>query len=333
MELTNTTPYCAERVVLPNKEGRDLLVVIVKAAFNPANGERLVPAEVQIPVQLADTHYDAPDESSIRDESDLAPYKPNTDVVLLGHAQPAKGRVGQLDVSLAVGTLKHTVRVFGRRNWERGILAEKISAPEPFERVPLCYEYAFGGKDLTPAEESRHENEARNPVGIGFRAGKSRRKIQGSPLPNLEDPIALIKTPKDRPAPVGFGFIGRHWQPRLAYAGTMDQAWTDDRMPLPPRDFDDRYFNGAHPALVYRGWLQGDESVRVINAGPWGPLHFTLPGACPGVRLESRSGGISPAMRLDTLVIDADEGKVIVVWRGAVDVHGMLHKIMRISVG
>jgi hypothetical protein len=333
MELINTTPYCAERVVLQNKEGRDLLVVVVKGTFVLADRERVLPAEEQTPIQLADTFHGKPGESSVRYESDLAPCKPNTDVVLLGHAHAARGRVNQLDVSLSVGALKHTIRVFGHRHWEQGFLSEKISAAQPFEMLPLRYEYAFGGKDLTPAQASRHEHEARNPVGVGFRARKSRRAIEGDPLPNLEDPAALIKNPDDRPAPAGFGFFGRHWQPRLAYAGTMDQNWADQRLPLPPQDFDERYFNGAHPSLVYRGFLRGDEPVRVANAAPSGLLRFSLPGECPGVRVLASTGETVPAMRLDTLVIEPDDGRVIVVWRGSMDVHGSLHKVRRISVG
>ena len=47
-----------------------------------------------------------------------------------------------------------------------------------------------------------------------------------------------------------FGPVGRHWEPRVRYAGTYDDRWTEDRMPLLPKDFDDRFHNAAPPGLV-----------------------------------------------------------------------------------
>src|SRR5262245_21222552 len=96
-------------------------------------------------------------------------------------------------------------------------------------------------------------------------------------LPILEDPRALIKTPRDTPAPTGFGFLGRAWQPRLAFAGTWDERWRQDRCPLLPLDFDERYHNGAPADQIATPHLAGGEPVAVTGASPRGELRFDLP--------------------------------------------------------
>ncbi|QIO08920.1 DUF2169 family type VI secretion system accessory protein [Acinetobacter lanii] len=55
--------------------------------------------------------------------------------------------------------------------------------------------------------------------------------------------------------PAGFGFIGRSWLPRIAYAGTYDQKWLDEQHPYPPFDMDYRYWNGAPE----------DQQIEVFN--------------------------------------------------------------------
>ena len=45
--------------------------------------------------------------------------------------------------------------------------------------------------------------------GTGYVAGRGSELLEGMALPNLEDPNDLISGWKDRPAPAGFGFVGR----------------------------------------------------------------------------------------------------------------------------
>jgi hypothetical protein len=78
--------------------------------------------------------------------------------------------------------------------------------------------------------------------------------------------------------PAGFGFIAGDWQPRLALAGTYDEAWTKKRAPLLPKDFDRRFFNAATPGLVTADYLAGNEKVLVLGATAEGRWEFRLPG-------------------------------------------------------
>jgi len=332
MEMVNQTSFVAERIVLQDKSGRDILVVIVKCTYSIEGKGHLVPAEVQVPIQMADDFYGEPGESSVRYESDLALKKVGTDIVLLGHAYSQGSKSPHVDVSLKVGALQSTVRVFGDRRWDKVLGITRISSPEPFERIPLVYERAYGGKDLSSPDSKHHEHEARNPVGRGFRAKKSKQEIEGMLIPNLEDPAHLIRDIDHRPEPVGFGFIGRHWQPRMSFAGTYDEAWMKNRCPLLPDDFDDRYFNGAHPKLVSRQYLQGNEPVEVLNASVKGMLRFSLPGDRPDVVVTIAEEDNSLQMNFDTLIIEPDEKRVMMVWRGTMDIYNRLYQVKKIEV-
>lgn len=332
MELTNTTPFAAERVVLQDKSGRDLLVVVVKCTYSIDERGRLQPAEKQVPIQMADEFYGEPGESSVQYESDLAVQKVGTDVVLLGHAYAPKGKATQVDVFLKVGPIQAKARVFGDRRWDKVLGLTRITPPEPFEKIALVYERAYGGKDFTAPDPKHHESEPRNPVGRGFRAKKSKASIEEIFLPNLEAPAHLIGNIDDRPEPVGFGFVGRHWQPRVRYAGTYDEAWTKNRCPLLPEDFDNRYFNGAHPRLVSSRFLEGNEPVEVFGASLKGLLRFTLPGRRPTVSVSIEEERSVLELNFDTLLIEPDASRISMVWRGSRDIYNRLYKVKKIEV-
>jgi hypothetical protein len=307
-------------------------VVIVKGTFDIAGG-RMAPAAEQEPLRWADEYWGQPGESSVRYECDAVPFKTGTDVVMAGHAYAGKGRTAHVDVSLQVGALRKTARVFGDRKWTKGRIGKaRISDPEPFERLPLIYELAFGGQDLTGQEPQR---EARNPVGRGFIGQRGRRAVDGLPLPNIENPAQLIDQPGDHPEPVGFGFVARDWQPRVALAGTYDSVWEKERSPLLPADFNKDYFNGAPAGLVSRPCLQGGEPVEIVNASQPSPLRFSLPTGGPQVRMLMGEAPFSLALELDTLIIEPDALKIVAIWRGGQDVHGRLSQVegLEVSLG
>lgn len=195
----------------------------------------------------------------------------------------------------------------------------RMSSPGVFDRIPLVFERSFGGADKSHPEERYHEYELRNPVGVGFRARKSKKPVDESALPNIEDPRALISSPDDRPQPAGLGFIGPTWQPRLGFAGTYDEAWEKKRKPLLPEDFSPHFFNAAHPDLVCTGHLNGDEEVTAIGVSPDGPLSFNLPGAEPSCTIECANVDALPvALRLQKVVLKPDERRLLLVWVGAI---------------
>lgn len=328
MLLDNATPFAAERYGLNDENGANLLLVVIKGTYEFDRRGEIALAEEQEPIELADQYYGKPGESSVKYASDFSFDKVATDIALTGHAFAPGGRAKESSVTLQVGNLQKTIRVFGDRYWNRIIGLSSISTPQPFEKIPLVYERSFGGLDSSNPDPEQQEVESRNPVGLGFRAKKSRVPVKGSKLPNLEDPKGFIKSPDDRPKPVGFGFIGPAWQPRLAFAGTYDETWQKSRMPLLPLDFDKRFFNAAHPDLVYRGFLKGNESVKVSGVSLEGPIQFSLPDFVPSCTAETKETGSQQLeMKLDKLAIDADKNRFIIVWSGSMRIPGEFQDI------
>ena len=290
-------------------------------------------ADEQAPIQLAPLYSGEPGSSSLLYDTDLVLEKPGTDCVLVGHAWAPQGKAPHVDVSFSVGEVRKQGRVFGERIWLKVLGAVSLSRPVPFEKIPLVWERAFGGADTSWQEPAGHEFCLENPVGVGLMAHKSRLVIDGLPLPNIENPSDLIKTPRQRPRPVGFGMIPPHWQPRAGYAGTYDDSWRKTVSPLPPADLDPRFYSAAAPGLVSQRYLTGSEGVLIEGAARQGRLQFSLPGIALRATVRRRGGEEELPMRLDTVIVEPDNARLVLVWRGTINVHGQIHEIGPVRVG
>jgi hypothetical protein len=338
MEIVNETPFFITPMFWEDIQGQAKLTVIVKATFAIKTGEPIT-AQEQLPIFTTDENYGEDPLASVRFESDMVPFKPLADVVLVGRAHAPGGRpITKLDVTMRVGRLQKTIRVFGDRKWwfpSKLTLIPAISHPEPFVTMDLTCERAFGGIDEAAANYCKE-----NLNGKGFIGKKSKKSINGKPLPNLENPNNLIWSWKSHPKPVGFGFFGRGGMPRLQYAGTYDEKYEKERAPALPLDFSYAIFNGAHPDLQVRGYLRGDEAVELKNLSREPVMRFQLPGIHPHIMIskwavppdewieqKTGEGGevtleqvptTEEAIKavLDTLVIVPDEGIFYEVFRG-----------------
>jgi hypothetical protein len=316
MRIENPTPL--ETLALPmiNRGDRTTLIIIVKGTFTFAP-EKTELADDQIPIAFGDQLYEKKG-AGIRYETDLVPFKPKTDVVLCGRAYAPQNQPAQkVDVSLKLGPVEKHLRVYGKRLWNySGLLSHRyaVTATKPFVTCPIRYTEAFGGMDPTTGEYCD-----RNLAGKGYYSRKTKNKLTGWPLPRIEDPKALIRTPEDHPKPVGFGFYHRAWQPRAACAGTFDDAWRKNRSPKLPEDFNYHFYNGAHPDLQVKGYLNGDEPVELVNLTPEGLARFDLPGIMPACLIKRINAQESEKVKLnlDTVFIEPDKRNFSLVWRGA----------------
>jgi len=329
----NTTGMEAGISVSTNKEGYDFCVVVVKGTFSIEKNGNLILSDEQMPMVYADEHYGDPGSTPIKYECDFAPYKPRTDILVNGYAYSETGKpITETMVGLAVGKVRKTIKVFGNRVWQGGVIGFRASSPEPFIKIPLRYEKAFGGSDYSHQEQKNHGSELRNLAGVGFLKNSDLNNVENTPLPNLEDPSALIRSWSDKPSPVGFGIVGRGWQPRVKYAGTYDKKWLDDRFPFLPNDFDEQYFLSASqdqqlPSLV------GGEMVRCLNMTPERLLTLTVPTLEVPVTyfFRDRTENVTP--KLDTFLIEPDEGRVLITWRCRIVLGRKLNALREIKVG
>ena len=332
LQLKKYPPFEATMLLTSDPQGIESLYTIVKGTF--VLGEKLIPADKQLPIVAADKYHSEPNSSSIRAPGDLGLIKPTTDLLLIGHAHAPAGRPAeQMSVTLAVGSaITKTVQVFGDRFWTKGITGTSISDPEPFTKMPLTWERAFGGSDLTNDDPPKAQMTERNPVGIGFRIKNGKKELDGLKLPNLESPQQLIGSWRDRPEPAAFAPICPHWQPRKTYAGTYDEAWEKNRSPQLPADFDNRFFQLAPPDLQSPAYLQGGEDVQATGVTPAGTLQFRLPQYRFEIIHRLDSGNQPRPANLDTVLIEPDESRVVLLWRAVFPCDKKALKIREIEV-
>jgi hypothetical protein len=315
-----------------DKTGREHATPVLKVTFVvDAHGRAALDEEDPANVVLADEMNGAdPATSSIRRPSDVFEHKPGTDVILVGHAHAPAGRsVSHVDVSLRVGPVAKTVRAHGLRVWQASAFGGVAPGPARAlrEPVPLVYELAWGGLDLGDPE--RPVGEWRNMVGRGV--ARDWRALVGQPAAQLEDPERPLRGGRDG-VPWCFGALHRHWRPRVEFAGTYDEAWQRDKMPLLPDDFDDRF----HVTVPHDQWsptpLRGDEPIEVLGATPEGAWRFSLPRLAPGFSSRFRGRARDHRTHLDTILIDADRRRVELTWRAAIPIPKKYEEIERIEI-
>lgn len=315
LQLRNQTPFVPAMFLFPDEQGVDTLYVALKATFE-LRGNALAVAEKQQPLVLADEYMGEPGKSGLKRAGEASLLKPGTDVLVAGEVHAPKGRrVDSCLTSVRVGPVRQVLQVFGNRKWKGGLISPGISSPEPFTRMPLVWERAFGGTH--EVGEGRILAEPRNPVGQGFRGKRSGSEMVGRALPNLEDPQQLIGSISDGPAPVGLGPVAPAWEPRKRFAGTYDEAWRTQRAPYLPQDFRPEFFCVAPPALRVREGLKAGELVELLNLSPQGGHRFTLPRCELGVTVRIAGKPEPVSMRLETVLLEPGEGRVCLTWRGA----------------
>jgi uncharacterized protein YjbI with pentapeptide repeats len=289
------------------KPGERSACFAIKSTYRLRHGTEPVPIDEPEPVS-GDRYQDEDPTKSLLYPSDIAPFKPKADVVVLATAHaPGKRPVLRLPVRIKVGPMVKTLAVIGPRAWRRH-MSDGLGAtgPAPFVRVPISYEYAFGGV-----------SSKKNPVGRG---------VDVEDLPQIEDPRRLVASPHDVVGPAGFGPLAASWQPREGLVGTFDERWRQDRWPWFPEDFDYGYFNAAPPDQQIEGYLMGDEDLAFENLHPeHGSYRSRLPGRRARCFLDEggtygRNRFREVPLNLDTLWLDLDREKMVLVWRGHVPV-------------
>ena len=204
--------------------------------------------------------------------ADLVPRRdPVLEVILLGAAYGPEGReIPARQVELSVGAVRRALSVTGDRRWESRLGRKTISEPMPFQRMPLTYDRAFGGRaELQLDAHTVFDVEDRlNKHGRGFDGQKLAEDYaaglgaaKGFPivryerlLPNLENPAAPVARWQDAPEPycwaaippdIGFRMIealhtycdtGQPPAREEALRQAYHRAHPDWIIPLPPRE-------------------------------------------------------------------------------------------------
>lgn len=335
MELINSTRMVAGCTMGLEPSGRELLVVVVKGTFRiPAEpGARLQLHEEQVPLVTSDEFFGEPGRSAPKYEVDFAPVKQRCDILLNGHAYAPEGRPAErLTAGLGIGAWSKSFTVVGDRVWFMSG-GPRATAPTPFTRMPISYDYAFGGTDQHHEDPSRHEALLANPSGRGFHQHLVAQWLEGSPLPNTEEIGVETKRPDAAYRPMSFGVIGRHWEPRFRYAGTYDAQWLESGFPFLPADFDARYYQAA-PADQQLSLPVGEQRVVLLNLTPTARTDFVLPHFEAPIHVFARNGGREDLKAcLDTVLIEPDMERVSLTWRVARPLRKNMLEIAQVLVG
>jgi uncharacterized protein YjbI with pentapeptide repeats len=253
-------------------------------------------------------HEEEDDKKPLRYASDFAPVKQRTDLVLLATCHAAAGKSATvLRAGFRVGAWSKSVAVIGNRRWKPGMIAMGQTEPEPFTSIPITWDRAYGGKGFK-----------KNPAGIG-------RVKEAGELPNIERPDKLLKSPGDGVDPAGFGPVHPDWEPRNAVKGKFDAKWLKERWPWYPEDFDFSVYNGAPRDQQIEGYLKGDEELAFDNLHPAHPKYASrLPGlrarCFVGEKVDGKPVFREVPLKIDSLWIDLEASKLVLVWRGLLDV-------------
>jgi hypothetical protein len=290
------------------QDGTPTLAVVAKMRFRFSDEGRVERDSEPAAVRVVDDPW--PDLDTIKLPGDLFLRKRMTDVVVSGTAFADGAR--HVDAGIELGSLRKFVRVFGPRIWYRGMLGMTLTPPEPFESLPVVWEHAFGGMDVSDPKKA--ELIGKNPLGIG--AACDPASLEHKPGPRIEDPADLIASSRSRPNPAGLCARGADFEQRRRFSGTYDQKWQDERMPLPPLDFDERFNQVAVDELISPEYLRGGEPVRLLNLGRPGGLSFVLPKIALGA-VVTRDDASTDALQLvlDTVVVLPDDRVFELTWR------------------
>lgn len=304
MDVVSACPLSVASILWQPRPGAFALTIITVASYTLAPGTSPLADDQGAPNEV-DDYWDNDERRSLHVASDLVPFKPRVDVLLVGNAYTPEGKpVQSLTTRLLVGEIDKSIAVYGDRVWnQRGELRD----PASFVRMPLRWERAAGGPGT------------RNPVGVSADAPPD--PMGATPVPNLQPAGTHIAQLRDFVEPINYGPVAPTWPGRVAKLYGRAAEWdhkTFAQRPL-PSDIDPAYFNAAPPDQQIQE-IRSDERIVLENLhSAHARLVTNLQALVPHALVEREGGASEPLrMRCDTLTIDTDRGRCSLTWRAAV---------------
>lgn len=335
MDLVNKTPIPAElRVGAPGGGDARAGALLAKATFQvvraPTGDKRETHAlelETQEPLPLC--FEDEETDLGLRPRDDLVHNREVFEVILLGAAYtqgetPATATM----VTMQVGEVKHELLVVGNRRWENsGLGGATMTEPEPFDRMPMTWEHAFGGTAAVEIDEGSFVEvaDSRNRAGKGFDAeaaaeglGSTFQAPEGYPvldhqrsLPNLEDPDNRIQNADDSPDPFCWATVPMD-------SGLHALRVTDD---LSEEEISGRRL-AEEDALHYRAhpdWVipipSKPELVTLQNVTPKGLLSFRIPSLSVVFDYINNGHTATRPLKPHLVVLEPEEMRLTITYR------------------
>jgi len=310
-----------------NLKGEINGVVSASGAFKLMKDGVLQPIDEQPALILEDQYSGNPHKAPKIRQGALTPFKPFTDITLLGHTYaPDRQKRKRWLCGLAVGDIKKIVRVTGRRQWMPRMSAGKLvdwrlSEPVETESVSLDWRCAWGGQLPRKTDKQPFDVHRYNPIGCGIVDLENCDPRVPIDAPQIEDPDDPIEKWDRDYIPQGFAPLSPWWQPRQQYAGSYDGDWQTIRRPLLSADFDYRFYQCAPPELIAKSYLKGNERIELLNlTPPVSHLVSQLPDIHLGFRIRRYNAYSYGRLMLDGIHFDLRpevQKLVFLSWRGS----------------
>jgi hypothetical protein len=329
-EVKNMTPFAAAGYFVRDRDGAEHWAIAARARFSLSPDDFPCITD-QLPVRLSPEYSDDA-ALELKAEADLTPFRPHPDIILRGSVWPPSDGAHSRLLALRIGPMEKLVAAFSKRHARRQNGKWRVTT-ERFTPFALSWRYALGGRDVLAAPDTPDSLHPGNPIGVGWspRMGAAPDETECQ-LPRLERPKALLHPDKPPPLPAGFGPLQPGWQPRLARAGTYDDAWREERAPLPPTDFSEAFHQAAPDDQIYRQALRGGEPVELDGFHPDGVLSFQLPQIILAARTRICGVDIDSRLRIVAVEIDGTARTLDIVWNMAVPCPGGDHLVERTTI-
>jgi len=321
LELSNETDYSVGLYPGWNKDREPQMTCIVKQGYSFDFEGNVEPLSSSTDIIEVDQYYTKPHESSLMEVNELSPYKLGSETYLYGTAYPEANKSAmEVEFNIQFNDGKRwnkTLRVAGKRVWNKILLGYVMSKPELLTPTVLQYENAFGG--CNPEDEK--ESFSYNPIGKGFNKA-SGWKVMNLELPTIEIGPKFLKSPPQQQIPAGYGPLPVYWEPRKKEIGKVhptpeeqggcpftseskismhNVAPIDQRFPMP--------FVGGEKVLL-KGFFNAEGTKRVIE--------FNIPKTNIDIDLLILKKKVKLSPLFDTLIIDTEKFEFYTISRVAI---------------
>jgi len=245
MNFSNRSPFPALAYTMIDVAEQEHHVVVLRQTFDLVRSSEGCTPQLDVfeavailkdppPLVMEDRYSGETGESSVLEESDLAPFKPRCDVIVNANAYAPGGRPSRRwPVRVRASSqmledyrarkagrspgkpaelLDKSLEVCGPRRIRPGLLGWSLEEPQPAIEVPVDYEHAFGGTSRVPNPEHARDpgkpefllNEAcyANPIGSGWIDERlpsalrgAKQSLESLPGPQVEYADARLKSP------------------------------------------------------------------------------------------------------------------------------------------
>lgn len=291
------------------RRGQPFVAAIVKAtcALIPEKSMALLDPE---PCVREERRVSKSPVASLAHASDLALGVPRPEVVVVGDACAPRGEaVARLEVGLEVvrgdrTLLQKTLEAIGER---RGRRDAPPPDPQPFTRMPIVYERAYGGL-----------SHRANPVGVGIEE-HSDGTVSWPSFIVLPGGISALSIADPSLIAAGLGPISSIWPLRKQSRGSASQRDADHAEVFDwPADCDDSYFQAAQIDQQVTDLLPGDWIVVTGMHPHYARFRSALPELVGHALAETASGKQLPiTLRIETVHVDVNAQRAEIVFRGS----------------